>query len=351
MTKHREALQKHLKRGIERDSLAFDALIGPSPPEAESVPPPASESDTPVDSTTVSKSDTAVESDTVSESTTVSDSIPAPTARAASIQDVLDRHGNVKVAPSGRYSPVPWEVDDLLAMEQTPAEQCVYRQLFRLSFGFHNTHCFVGQTTLARRANLSKSTLRNATKGLIKKDHIAELETINEKNRKGTVYRVFLPHEILRPAKGTSPHSPISSSNTPSESDTVVKSTTVLESNTVVENTVSKSDTVSKSNTIKNENLRTVKNIEALSPIHIVQGFYSAIGQSRISKTKQERAEGDIQELLQDFQIDDIAYAAEWTANHKKDIRDFALVKHTIGEALADRDRDKKRRQERAARG
>jgi len=75
--------------------------------------------------------------------------------------------------------------------------------------------------------------------------------------------------------------------------------------------------------------------------------YYDAIGQPRTSKTRRERAQRDINELLHDFSIEDIAYAAEWTARHKEDVRDFALVKHTIGEALTARDREEERNHQR----
>ncbi len=76
----------------------------------------------------------------------------------------------------------------------------------------------------------------------------------------------------------------------------------------------------------------------------IVTGFYSSIGQSRISKGKRERAEKVIEELLADgFSTEDIQFAAEWTpGNAKEEVYDFSIIKHTIGQAMAAKtDREK----------
>jgi hypothetical protein len=173
---------------------------------------------TPPKPKTVSKFDTASIFDTVSYSHPL-------------IEEILQRNGNQTVAPTSGYTTV-WAVDDVLAPLQTPAEQCVYRQLYRLSFGLQNTTCCIGQGALARRCNVSKGTVRIALVGLLQKKHIAELETVNQKEVKGTVYRVFLPSEIdgVSDMKTASEMKAVTHSDTDTNFDTVLKNDTVLKS-------------------------------------------------------------------------------------------------------------------------
>jgi hypothetical protein len=73
----------------------------------------------------------------------------------------------------------------------------------------------------------------------------------------------------------------------------------------------------------------------------IISGFYRLIGQNRISKKKRERALDVGKKLRRDgFSLEDIAFAVEWTVeNAKEEPYDFAIIEHTIGQALAARDK------------
>jgi len=113
------------------------------------------------------------------------------------LDEILARNGNKRVEVRGRYTAVPWDVDDKLAPTQNPAEQTVYRHLFRLAYGFGNTHCFVGLEALVHRCHLTRHSLRRALDRLIQKHHVEAVEWVNTKHHKGTVYLVRLPAEIL----------------------------------------------------------------------------------------------------------------------------------------------------------
>jgi len=73
----------------------------------------------------------------------------------------------------------------------------------------------------------------------------------------------------------------------------------------------------------------------------VISGFYRGIGQNRISKEKRERAFKIATKLRKDgFSLEDIAFAVEWTLeNAKEDPYDFGIIQHTIGQALAARDK------------
>lgn len=133
------------------------------------------------DSDPVSKATTPLPA-TVSASATVSDSATVP---------VLDR---VKI--TSNFFAMDNDVFDKLPERQSPAEQVVYRYLYRIAYGWHRQTCFIGLKALSKRCNMSKNTVRLALDGLESKGHIKTLQIFNEKEMKGTMYRVYLPREI-----------------------------------------------------------------------------------------------------------------------------------------------------------
>ena len=72
------------------------------------------------------------------------------------------------------------------------------------------------------------------------------------------------------------------------------------------------------------------------------------MGQKRISKEKRERGKGVIKELKADgFSLHDIDFAAKWTLeNAKEELYDFSILKHTIGQATAAREKGEKQKAE-----
>lgn len=91
------------------------------------------------------------------------------------------------------YVPVLLDVFDRLALEQGAEEQAVYGHLYRLALGDERNCCRVSRKDLSARTNLSDRRLGKALAGLVTKKHVA----LVERDRMGTLYRVFLPHEVF----------------------------------------------------------------------------------------------------------------------------------------------------------
>lgn len=89
---------------------------------------------------------------------------------------------------------VPTSFFDLLAPTQTALEQAVYLHLFRLSYGQGRNFCRVGKREIAGRTGLSDRRLNVVLDGLVRKGHLKPLH----RDTAGTLYRVFLPSELLR---------------------------------------------------------------------------------------------------------------------------------------------------------
>lgn len=86
------------------------------------------------------------------------------------------------------------------------------------------------------------------------------------------------------------------------------------------------------------------KRKNSLSIDKVISGFYRGIGQEKISKQKRERAVVILKKLRTDgFGLEDIAFAVKWTLeNAKEEPYDFSIIEHTIGQALAARDREER---------
>ena len=126
-----------------------------------------------------------------------SDPVPEPTVSdAATVSASATVPGSDRVKITSNFFTMDNDVFDKLPELQTPAEQLVYRYLYRIAYGWHRQTCFIGLKALSRRCNMSKNTVRAALDGLESKGHVKALEVINEKEMKGTIYRVFLPCEI-----------------------------------------------------------------------------------------------------------------------------------------------------------
>lgn len=119
---------------------------------------------------------------------------------------IEDGHGDEGAAPQRNYKGewlggasleqgvmVPVSVFDSLAPEQTPLEQAVYMHLFRISYGNGKNWCRAGKRELMNRARISDRRLNAALDGLVRKGHLKPLN----RNTKGTLYRVYLPSEVL----------------------------------------------------------------------------------------------------------------------------------------------------------
>ena len=226
---------------------------------------------------TVSLGDPGAQSDILSASPksepnlALLEQVSRPCHTHVGIARLLARYGNVQIRPKGRYTPVLWSIDDTLAQLQTPYEQAVYRQLYRLSYGFGNTHCFVGYDSLLRRCNMQKTALRAAVKGLERKKHIENLLTINEKTLKGTIYRVFRPDEVTAVAGGPD--------STPGEETQPTYPPPTPQHTTRSGDTLSPDDTESLSDPVRQPNSVSIDAIEATDP----KGIHSTLQPDTIS--------------------------------------------------------------------
>ncbi len=109
------------------------------------------------------------------------------------------RIGDVWLAQTlvrAHYIPVLEDVYDRLALDQEAEEQATYGHLYRLALGDERNFCRVSRRQLSQRTRMSDRRLGKALAGLVAKKHIALIE----RDRSGTLYRVFLPHEVFREA-------------------------------------------------------------------------------------------------------------------------------------------------------
>ncbi len=334
---------------------------------------------------------TVVESTTVNPTTVKNTTVESTTVKNTTV----DYPPESKIDIRNNYHKFDNDVSDILAKDQTPIEQAIYHRLYRLSYGYNKNTCQVGMGALARACNIGSSskTVKKAIQGLIDKEHIMVLED-HQHNVKGTKYRIFLPCEVPNIESSTVVESTIVNNtvvdatvvnntivdaNPTITSDdatvvnntvvgnttvdpTVVESTVVYNSDTVVNNTTVKNTTVPVDPlltgidaTVVNStvvNLAPFKDKErqfknTLSPgiynilINIIGDFYKKVGQSKITREKRERAEINIQELLaESFSPEDIQFAVEWTLeNAKEKPYDFSMIKHTIGQAMAEKEK------------
>lgn len=183
-------------RDILRDSFPVDVdglLEGTergSPSEADTVVL----KDTVISENTVSPQTTAVSPDTVFPENTVSPQNTAVPQTTDSLPDAVLETFQVEI--TSHFFRMDIDVFDVLAETQNPYEQLVYHYLYRYSYGLNSQTCFVGVKSIMDRCQMSKSSVRRTLDSLEQKGHIKRLDRINERDQKGTVYRVFLPCEI-----------------------------------------------------------------------------------------------------------------------------------------------------------
>jgi hypothetical protein len=246
------------------------------------------------------------------------------------------------VTIEANYYKVPNDVSDILASQQTPAEQVVYHRLFRLSYGYNQNVCRVGMQALAAATNIaSKKTIAKALTGLVKKGHIAiEQEASNDV--RGTWYRVFLPHEISTVRKLTRlKMTPVKS--TAVETSAVI-SANIEEKSSAVENTVhlqclenTEENASSIKNTVVNFAPITTDLLHTLSLPTLVDRFYELL-QQRPSQKKRERAIQQAQKLLDEgFTLQELDYTIAWVTQKHPDTGSFDRIPFFIDQALKDR--------------
>jgi DNA-binding Lrp family transcriptional regulator len=131
------------------------------------------------------------------------------------------------------------QVTDYLDRNLTSAEQSVYRQLYRLTWGFDRSTTTIGFPKLAERAGLSESTARSAAKGLETKGLIKKLRMVFGLNQEqGIEWEVFPPPALVKHLSAQD-----SRSKRPVKSTGPVNSTSPVESVPMIESVCSTKET------------------------------------------------------------------------------------------------------------
>ena len=325
-------------------------------------------------------------------------------------QDISDVKGNVSGKKPTEAAPVPAQpaeeiekrdhitissgfykvlniVDDHIVAGLSMAEEVIYRHMIRLSWGWNRNWCRVGTNYFLQKSSLkSRKGVKDAISRLLSRKLIMYhvVEDRIDRNQDGTVYIVPLPREtgVLSsstlqnsiPDKGIenggSGQGVLGNSilfNSILPNGTLDSSTVGVSSNSTLQDSIPEQkphDSPIQGGVLRNSVLPdsritdsiTDKLKDTLSPDKIITFFYRGIGQKRISKTKRERAKICIKELTKDgFSVETIQFAVEWTLeNAKKDLYDFSIIKHTVGQAMATKKKAeaetaKKREKERIA--
>jgi hypothetical protein len=138
--------------------------------------------------------------ETVSPEGTVSVEATVLSGLAVAVEDTVSAYDTVSTSNrtevASNYFRMDADVFDVLSEFQTPYERVVYLYLYRLSYGFNRQTCFVGLKSIIDNCKVSKNVVRRALETLEAKKQIRRLDRINERDLKGTIYRVFLPCEI-----------------------------------------------------------------------------------------------------------------------------------------------------------
>jgi DNA-binding Lrp family transcriptional regulator len=91
------------------------------------------------------------------------------------------------------------QVTDYLDRQLTPFEQCLYKQLYRLSWGFDQATCIIGFPKLAERTNMSETAARQAAKGLVRKGLVKKRGMVFGKGvEQGIEWEVFSPPALTK---------------------------------------------------------------------------------------------------------------------------------------------------------
>jgi hypothetical protein len=262
--------------------------------------------------------------------------------------------------PRTNYTKYPNTIEKLVSHLE-PVEEILYYKLWRLSWGYKRNYCRVGYHDLLTTTSIkSRFKVVEGMNGLITKGYVARIAGPDGKvdtTQSGTLYRVFTPDEIV---KGTTeegillssirdsgiptigippddtPHTPdVSQSGIPDRSIPPVKPAPDLESKGGILGTgIPESDTQYK------EIYKDMYYKDTLSHDELIKNFYRRIGQTKISKKERERAE-KIYTILKEegFSEKEMTFAADWTICHVQEVRSFTILEHTIGQALAEREK------------
>jgi len=246
----------------------------------------------------------------------------------------------------------PNEIFKLMSITRlASADFCVYFYLYRLSYGWHRNWCRIGHDGLHRALGLSLATVKRSIPELLSRKCIAIIEEDVTSNM-GTLYYVYLPDDILagRVKMTRLKMSRVKMNSVQSEPSKSGQNETGQNEPTSMKNVMNIEDSSGgfKMSRVKMSPIKySIKNNNknTLSPDQLIGTFYKGIGQERISKKKRESALAIAKELQEGgFKAEDIEYAIKWTIkNAKEKPYDFAILNHTIGQAIVDKEKEQKR--------
>jgi len=288
------------------------------------------------------------------------------------------------VSPASKnYTKYPNDIHTLLVERlKDMSEGILYIYFWRESWGWGRNYCRSSHQKIYKNTLLgSTKTAKRAVESLVKKKFIIKglipsLEL--DVNRQGTLYRVLTPDEIYseKTEEGILlkdiPESGVVMISMDIKSIDVVSTghnvhgltggnTLDIKSIDIMSTDQKNSDASSISGIyghnvhrhnvqpLKEKNKDKLKN--TLSHEEIISHFYECVGQKKITKAKRERANECLGELIREgFSLEDIHFAIEWTIrNSKEKPYEFSILKHTISQAVADKEKleaENKRRQE-----
>jgi hypothetical protein len=274
------------------------------------------------------------------------DKLPKQSISVDSMPSTRIQKANVCIASN--YCKVDLDIFDKALEQMNVQEQIVYLRLYRLSWGYDKNWCLVGYGKLMKYCHLARNVVIRAVKGLIGKGWIDEMDF---SNTKGTTYRIYLPFEKGFESKTTIktiPSTSIPPQSIPIESIAGIPSTSIPPQSIHFESPFSKGSQTIPCQSIPPEgpiiDLCIIDHKIDLSLSNIIDLFYKSIGQTKISKAKRERATKCFEELILDgFTNDDIQFAIEWSlTNMKEKPYDFSIIKDTISQAMAQKDKIQK---------
>jgi DNA-binding Lrp family transcriptional regulator len=91
---------------------------------------------------------------------------------------------------------IPNSILDELLPTLDPYQQLVYLRLYRLSYGFKNSHCTVGLEKLSRTLNISHKSVQRAIEKLEERKLIKRTGAVFGGKQKGNIYEVTIPTTI-----------------------------------------------------------------------------------------------------------------------------------------------------------
>jgi len=282
----------------------------------------------------------------------------------------------------GNFTKYPNDMHDLFSEKLNVYETVAFIWIWRISWGFGKNYCRFGQRDLLN--NTSIPSLRTSQRVIVglreKKFIIAALDEtgIREATNKGSLYRVCTPKEIidgiteegvsleLIPLEGIVceaisrqgiAREAIASQEIDLIGDTPIARQAIPPEAIPGENPNELNDNNDpekyrqRGYSLSGTPLKDKERIkDTLSQDEIISRFYEGIGHTKISKAKRERAEKDFQKLTSEgFSPEDIQFTVNWSLkNVKEKMYDFSIVCHTIGEAMAAKEKAEALQKQRA---